>query len=88
MKLSGAQKVWEILGWVVAGYSIYDKLKTMTQIKNDLFPYMSPETQALMSKYLGAPTPATAQAVSLSSGVLPALPTQASSTLTQVKSGT
>lgn len=85
MKLSPAQRAWEILGWVVAGYSIYEKLKTMTAIKNDLFPYMSQSEQAIVAKYLGAPIPAVPVAVV--GGVIPVTTTVAP-TIEQVKSGT
>jgi len=84
MKLSGVQRLWEFLGYGLAAYSMYEKLKTMNSIKNDLFPYMSPSEQAIISKYLGTPV---ATPTTTTSGTLPSVAAVAP-TLTQVKSGT
>lgn len=86
MKLSGAQRIWEYLGYALAAYSMYEKLKTMNSIKADLFPYMTPSEQAIIAKYLGAPVPVVP--VTAVAGVVPAPAPQTATTLQQVKSGT
>ncbi len=46
---------WQLLGWLVTGYSIYTQLKTLNEMKDLMYPYLSEEEQAAWNKYLGKP---------------------------------
>ncbi len=48
-------KSWEFLGAIIGLYTIYDKLKTFNQAKNELYQELPPEFKEKWTKLFGAP---------------------------------
>ena len=70
-----ANHAWEIVGVIVGGYAIYQKLLTLNQAKNDFYSSLSPDHQVLWDEYFGKPNLTTIQTTGL-----PPIPVTASST--------
>ncbi len=79
-----AQTLWEYAGYALAAYTAYQKVKEIQSIKNDIFPYLSPDQQTLLAKYVGAPAPV--QPLSTTASVV--APAPVAGTLAQVRAGT
>lgn len=49
-------KTWEIIGAVVGLYTVYQKLKTLGEAKQELYQQLSPELKAQWEKVFGRPS--------------------------------